>query len=1211
MLSKFSVKKPLTILVSVVAILVLGVISFTRMTTDLLPSMDLPYVAVITSCPGSGPEKVETSVTKPLEQALSTAGGVENITSVSSENSSMVLIQFAQGTNMDSAMIDLNSKITMVTGYFEDSVGAPMLLKINPDLLPIMVASADMDGKDQTELSAFLSEEVIPAFERVEGVASVSATGLTEQKLTVSLNQEKIDALNDRLLEAIDGQLADSQKELENARTELENGKAALEQAEQEQTEKLTDAQAAILSGRRQLEDGIDAVDAAISDANAQKTELSAQKAEAEAAIAQLQASGGQPTEEQLGALAQLEAGIAACDDGIAQAQTQRDSLNAQLSELDRQQADLDAGKSTITQEFTRQSVQLDQAEAELKTAEEQFESARTEAYQKAGLDGVITADTVSALLAAENFSMPAGSIADENGLSIQVKVGDNFADREELENWELFYIETGDIGGITLQDVADIEMAKTSDGSYAKINGNDGIVLSMQKQSTASTAEVSDRIGAVMEELEQKYSGLHLTALSDQGMYIDLVIQSVLQNLLMGGLLAVAILLLFLRDLRPTLLVAVSIPVSLLFALVLMYFSGVTMNIISLAGLALGVGMLVDNSIVVIENIYRLRAEGSPVKSAAIHGGMQVAGAITASTLTTICVFLPIVFTDGISRQLFTDMGLTIAYSLVASLLIALTLVPALSSGLLRHQKERKHRFFDAMVGAYRRALQFCLQRKWAALVPAAALLVLSIFGATVMGTSFIPDMDSYQLMVTMEMPAGTSREDTRAASDTLLEELAAMEDVETVGAMQSTGGSGSMLSMGGSDRSVSLYVLLREDRSRSSGEIAAQIEQLGPQVGAETLSASSGMDMSTMMGSGMDVTITGDDLDTLQQIAGDVAAMMGEIDGITDISDGTEDNTEEIRITVDKNKAMQYGLTVAQVYQSVSEALKTETSATTLSENGTDYPVVIAKDNSITEEALGDLILNGKDGTGAETEIALSEIAEINRAEALPSINRQNQTRTLSVTASVDRDHNIGLAGRELQEKLDNYTLPAGYTVELAGENETINQSLTDLVSMIALAIVLIYLIMVAQFQSLKSPFIVMFTIPLAFTGGLLALWIFGFDLSVISMLGFLVLSGVVVNNGIVFVDYANQLRQAGREKHDALLETGATRIRPILMTAMTTILGLLTLAFGMGQGAEMLQPMAVVVIGGLLYATLLTLFVVPVLYDLFNRKPLKQEE
>ena len=573
-----------------------------------------------------------------------------------------------------------------------------------------------------------------------------------------------------------------------------------------------------------------------------------------------------------------------------------------------------------------------------------------------------------------------------------------------------------------------------------------------------------------------------------------------------MGGALAVIILLLFLRDLKPTLIIAVSIPVSLLFALVLMYFSGVTMNVISLAGLALAseCWWITASSSLRISTV--CRSQGVPARKAAVVGAKQVGGAITASTLTTVCVFLPIVFTEGISRQLFTDMGLTIAYSLVASLIIAMTLVPAMGATVLRKDSSKHHKWFDAFANAYRKGLDFCLSHKWAALVPVAVLLAAAIFGTTVMGLSFMPEMDSSQLMVSLEMPVGTNRADTRAAADTLAEKISALEEVETVGAMQTSGGSGMLSMMGGSDREVSFYVLLDSGRSRTSEEVSREIESFAAETGGEISATGSGMDMSMLTGSGVQIEIKGDDLDTLQSIAGDVAEILRGIEGIDEVSDGMEDASTEYRIIVDKDAAIQKGLTVAQVYSAVSEALTTSVTSTTLTDENEEYSVIIADapEDALTAGYTGRLYLCSDRRRRPGRRFGWGICGGYGGSEPF-CYQPDNQTRTMSVSGTVDRDHNVGLVGREVEKALADYQVPEGYTLEIAGENQTINQSMQDLVSMILLAVVFIYMIMVAQFQSLRSPFIVMFTMPLAFTGGLLALWIFGFDLSVISMLDF----------------------------------------------------------------------------------------------------------
>lgn len=1438
MLSRLSVKRPMTIFICVVLALILGVMSFINMTTDLLPSMDLPYVIAYTTYAGASPEQVEQSVTKALESALATTGGVKNITSVSQENVSIVVLEFEEGTGMDSAMIEMSASLDQIAGSLPEGAGSPVLMKLNPDMLPIMVLAVDSDGMQREALSRFTAETVIPALERVDGVASVTGSGLVESQIRVELDQAKIDALNSKVLRAVSSTLADAEQELKKARRELNDGKKKLE--EQSGTaygqlvaaaQQLSDAkqQAALgstltsaevqalqavlaqydnmvnlrdrynasetdarntltpvkyaelqsLQTRRALlrselqaaQTSLEAAEATLQEIGSSEAALqqdlqnatdsrNAAQAEYEAAraaassrlqddpgwqdlqqqeqakeaeiaalnteIAALQSeleSAPEDQKEQLqnrinekqaertaaeaelasirtaqnayltthdphtvsaaeklsaaeqelaraesrltawqqadeakrqanesiasntaelesntasikevlgaskgsewiaahdevqdgyGSVAELESAISALEPRIPElkkeletARASQKELDAALSQLDKAQTELETGKLELSEQLILATLQLQQAEQALDSAEEEFRQQRDAAYKQAGLDGILTQSMISQMMMAQNFSMPAGYIQSEEGQTA-LKVGEKFQSLEELENWVLFRYDVGEVGEIRLTDIAAVRLADNSEELYAKINGNDGVLLTVQKSSIASTSGACDNLYAAMEKLQERYPGLHLTALSDQGQYIDLVISSVLENLLLGALLAVVILLLFLRDFRPTVIVALSIPVSLLLAVVLMYFSGVTLNIISLSGLALGVGMLVDNSIVAIENIYRLRQLGYNAATAAVHGCRQIAGAITASTLTTVCVFAPILFTGGLTRQLFADMGLTIAYSLGASLLVALTLVPALSGKILTGETAavRPNRLLERMIAGYETLLRRVLRHKLPVLLGAVALLIVSALLAVSMGTAFMPEMDSPQVSVSIEMPQEATTEESRAMCDTVLERILSVEGVSTVGAMESQ-------SLMGGGSSLSIYVLLGEERSESSQQIARRIEEATADLDCTVTANGSTMDMSMMTGgSGIRLAVTGDDMDTLRQTAAGLAECLSGVEGIAAVSDGQEDGSTEVRVTVDKSKAAEYGLTVAQVYQQVAVAIRAETSATTLSVEGNDLPVVVVPDAAglTTRETLPELMITGTKNN-EECEVRLSEIAAIGEGVSPTAINRENQARTITVTAAIAEGSNIGLVSREVEKRLAGYEMPEGYTFALEGENEMISSTMGDLVLMIVLAVVLIYLIMTAQFQSLLSPFIVLFTIPLAFTGGLLALWITGKELSVIAMLGFLMLAGVVVNNGIVFVDYVNQLRLEGMDRTEALVRTGRDRIRPILMTAMTTIFGLFTMALGLGSGGDMLQPLAIVTIGGLAYATLLTLFVVPAIYDIFLKKELKK--
>ena len=1432
MLSRLSVKKPMTIFVAVVLVLILGVMSFINMTTDLLPNMDLPYAIAYTTYIGASPEQVEQSVTKTLEQALATTSGVKNITSVSQENVSIVVLEFEEGTGMDSAMIEMNASLDQISGSLPDGAGSPVLMKINPDMLPIMVLAVDSDDMAREELSQFTSSTVIPALERVDGVASVSGSGLVESQIRVELDQSRIDALNARVLEAVDSSLAEAEKQLKTSRKQVEEGKKKLEEqsgtaysqlvsavlqlesvrdqtsigssvtsaevavlkktleqyeqmvslrdrcTEQEQSakeslstleyarllrlqsrretlrttlrtaqnavtraetalkklgskaaieqdlqnakdardaaQKAYDAAAAaaperlkddagwqaLLAQQTEKQGKIDAIEQELADLRgrldaadeaerlvlqaqitAKEAELAAARSDLEsvkaqqtayivqhdeptaAAAAELEAAVQQVTEAQgrltaweqaeqtltdakknaeqaaaeleentaeiiallgetegkqwvelhdeiqdgYGGKTGLESAINALEPRIpelkkelATAEDSQKELAKALTQLNSALGELETGKMELSQQLILATLQLQQAEQALDSAEEQFRQQRDAAYKAAGLDGILTQSTISQLLMAQNFSMPAGYIQSGEG-QLALKVGNRFADLQELQSWVLFDYSVGEIGAVHLSDIAEVRLADNAEELYAKINGNDGVLLTVQKSSVASTSGACENLYAAMEKLEEKYDGLHLTALSDQGQYIDLVISSVLENLLFGALLAVAVLMLFLRDFRPTVIVALSIPVSLLLAVVLMYFTGVTLNIISLSGLALGVGMLVDNSIVAIENIYRLRQLGYNAATAAVHGCRQIAGAITASTLTTVCVFAPILFTSGLTRQIFADMGLTIAYSLGASLLVALTLVPALSGKILTRDAagEKQNRLIDRMIGGYEKLLGKALRHKAPVLLGAVALLVASALLAVSMGTAFMPEMDSPQVSVSIEMPEDATQSDSREMCDAVLERILTVKGVDTVGAMEGQ----SMMSMGSS---LSIYVLLGDDRSATSQEIAKEIEAACAGLDCTVTANGSTMDMSMMTGSGIQLSVTGDDMDTLRAAATGLAEALSTVEGIASVSDGQEESSTEVRIVVDKAKAVRYNLTVAQVYQQVAAAVLSQTTATYITVENNDLPVVVVPDQSgiTTRETLEELRITGtKDQE--DCEVRLSEIATVTEAASAASIRRENQARTVTVSAQIADGYNIGLVSREVEKLLADYEMPEGCSYIIEGENEMITSTMSDLTLMIVLAVAFIYLIMVAQFQSLLSPFIVLFTIPLAFTGGLLGLWITGKELSVIAMLGFLMLAGVVVNNGIVFVDYVNQLRLEGRERTEALVQTGRDRIRPILMTALTTIFGLVTMALGLGSGGDMLQPLAIVTIGGLAYATLLTLFIVPAVYDIFLKK------
>ena len=568
---------------------------------------------------------------------------------------------------------------------------------------------------------------------------------------------------------------------------------------------------------------------------------------------------------------------------------------------------------------------------------------------------------------------------------------------------------------------------------------------------------------------------------------------------------------------------------------------------------------MLVDNSIVVIENIYRLRGEGYSIRKAAVEGASQVTGAIIASTLTTICVFAPIIFTEGITRQLFVDIALTIAFTLAASLLVALTFVPMMAAGLLKNTKEIRHNFFDKVKEVYGKILAVCLRFKPIVFIAVIVLLGTSVVAAFSRGYSFMDmNMETNQISATISAKEDETLtfDELTEMADEVVEKAMTIDGIETIGAMAG----GSALSMMGSSStdSISMYMILDEESEVSSADVIEQLDELTKDMDCEVTTDTSASDMTSLMGSGLTINVKGNNLDKLQELAGEVAKVVENTEGTVDVDDGLANTTPSFTISVDKEKAAKYGMTVAQVFQLVYGEMASSTSATTISTDVNDYQVYVQSEeqSDVTLDDIKNLTFTYTDREGNETEVELSDIAQFEEGYTLGTINRDAQTRYISVTAGVDDDHNVSLLSNEIQKELDKIDLPEGYSIEMAGEDEMIADAMNQLYLMLLLAVIFIYLVMVAQFQSLLSPFIIMFTIPLAFTGGLFALYFTGNEVSVVAMIGFVMLAGIIVNNGIVMVDFINQLRRGGMEKKDAIIESGKTRLRPILMTALTTI-------------------------------------------------------
>ncbi|MCR4754546.1 MAG: efflux RND transporter permease subunit [Lachnospiraceae bacterium] len=1327
-MSKFSVKKPFTVLVGIIIAIVLGVVSLMKMQLDLLPEISLPYLMVLTTYPGASAEKIETEICEPMEAALGTINGVKNTYSVCNENYGMVELEFQDGTDIDSAMVKVSSAINTIESSLPDDAGTPSIIELSTDMMANVYLAIGMEGMEMDELSQFIKDDIQPQYEKQNGIASVTSRGMVEKTIQVELNQEKVDALNDRILATVDGafakavdqlddakkQLADSkktidknrdklidsqndleeskqdlidgQKELDENKTdyyknlsdyedgkeELEDNKKKMEDAESELKSKKNEANSRLSSASLELEKlqgQIDTARGTLSTLQNAKTDMDNEANDATAAgiaetalgvaagtfggdrgaaetaltdaISTAQSGittyennykaveeGKLAAAEELGSAdAQLKMGKQQLDSADSQLESAQKQLDSAKKQLDKAQDQITDGWESIAdgqdqindgwESLRDGEKQLSDGWDDYNDAVKSYEKQRAEAEKKANADQLLTLDALTGLIYAQNFEMPAGYVDDKLDNSWLVKVGQNYEEVDELKDIVLTNIHN--VGDVKLGDVADITIIDNSMDSYVRLGDKPAVVLSIFKSSTAGTNDVSEVVQATSDELMERFPGLEVVKLVDMGDYINIIVKSVLQSMIIGAVLAIIILAIFLKDVKPTLVVAISIPLSVMTALICMYFSKISLNMLSLSGLALGIGMLVDNSIVVIENIYRLRSKGIAAPRAAVQGTKQVAGAIIASTLTTACVFLPMVYTTGLVNDLMAPMCLTIVYCLLASLLIAMTVAPAASSTVLKNAVEKEHPLYDKIRDAYGKALSFCLRVKIVPIATAIGLLILSVLLVLKMGIVVIPDMTMNQIEATIEYPEDMTKEEAYALTDEAIERMLKIEGLGSIGVM--SGGDEALMVDAMSEnpdnfRTMS-FLMLTEDPDAGDAEIRRIMKDIEDSVADMDIdfkldTAASEMDDLTG-GSGLSITVYGSDLDTLTDITHDIMDMVESIDGFKDVSNGEEDADKILHLNIDKNAAMSKGLNVVQIYQAINEKLKGSKSAVTITVDGIEMDIKVVNElEPLTKENILDYTftteITDDDYDTVTEEHKLGEFAKIEVRDGVTSINRKNQSRYMTVTANVEDGYNVTLLTRQLKPMVDAYKMPGGYSIDMGGEYDSVIQMIKQMALVAGLGLLMVYLVMVAQFQSLLSPFIVLFTVPLAFTGGFLSLLIMRENLSVIAIMGLIVLMGTVVNNGIVFVDYTNQLRKGGLGRHEALIATGKTRMRPILMTALTTILAESNLIIGDDMGTQLGRGMALVIAGGLAYATLMTLFVVPVMYDImFKKQPL----
>ena len=994
-ITSFSIKRPITVFMGILIVLMFGAVSYLKLNIDMLPSFNLPMLMMMTQYSGAGPEEIEDLVTKPLEGVLATVGNVEGINSISGDGTSMLMIEFADGTDMDFASLEMREKIDMVSGMLPSGVGKPMIMKMDPNMMPIMSFALNIEGKGIEELSDFTEKTLKPMIERIDGVASVDIMGDSDNEIKIVVNQDKLAA----------------------------NG---------------------------------------------------------------------------------------------------------------------------------------------------------------------LTMNNITSALKSDNMNMPIGTIV-EGSYDLLVRTTskiDSIADVEDI----LITNREGEV--FKLKDLATIVKGREAKDNYARLNGEDALIFSVQKESTANTVKVSNNVKDEIESMKSEIEGLGSTIVLDQAQFIEFAIDSVKMNAILGAILAVLVIFMFLKDVRSTIIMAVSIPISVVSTFIMVYFAGFTLNMISLGGIALGVGMLVDNSIVVIENIYRLRKEGKDSITAAIEGTKEVAMAISASTLTSICVFLPIVFVEGMASEIFREMAFSVAFSLVSSLAVSFTLVPLLASRLFKEDTEiKENKTFEKIKRFYLVILTWSMNHKKTVMGVLVGIILFGGFIFTKVGLELFPAADQGVVSVKIVTPKGLNINSVNEIALEVVEKMQGIEGIESEAVMVEENGANISVMLK-DKRKVSDKDVAREIRNKVSNTAGAKIEVVAMSGGISTGS------------SPLVIKVSGQDFDKLSEITDEIKRELTKVEGVIDIKSSNEKSSEEIRIIVDKEKAASYGLnnlTIAQAVQGSFRGINIDQ----IGMDDKNYDIVVS--SNISDGASYSDLENITINTMSGGKIPLSDIAKIERGKGYSEIAREDDMRVVTVNAGVD-GISLGDAVKEVKANLASYNLESGYKIQYGGEVEQMVDAFSQMALALIVAILLVYMIMAAQFESLLNPFIIMFTIPLAFVGAIFLLYITGVNIGITALIGFIMLSGIIVNNGIVLIDYINRLKEEGKSTREAILETGPVRLQPILMTALTTIMGLIPMAIGLGEGSELQLPLALTVIGGLTFSTLLTLIVIPVVYAIFDSLSLR---
>lgn len=1017
-ISEISVRRPVTILMVMLIIVILGFVSLSKLPIDLYPNFEIPVAIVSTGYEGVGPQEMESLITQPVEDVLGTVEGIKNISSITSEGRSIVVAEFEFGTNMEFASLNMREKIDLISSALPAGATKPMVLKIDPNALPIMQLTVTGGNLEKTQVFA---EDVLKSrFERIEGVASVAVSGGYEKEVRVQLKEPEMLAY---------------------------------------------------------------------------------------------------------------------------------------------------------------------------------------------GLDLA----SISQILRAENINLPGGTV-DQGTRVLTIRTIGEFTTIEDIKNLPVV-LASGH--KIQLSDVADVSFEYKTLGSINKTNGERSIQLSIQKQSGVNTVQVARRIKAVYEKLQLYHPQYTLQIASDQSIFIEKSIVNVTSSALYGGVLAILVLFIFLRNIRTTFVIGISIPISIIATFILIYYQGITLNLMTLGGLALGIGMLVDNSIVVLENIYRFRQEGYSKYEAAVKGAKEVGMAVTASTLTTLAVFLPITFVQGITSTIFRELALTVSFSLSASLIVSLTLVPMLSAQLLHidaemgaahHGKfkilnwlfDHFDTLFKAIEGRYRRLLAWSLHHKKTVVLSALAIFLVSMASIPFVGAEFFPSLDQGSFTVNIQLPTGSDLEDTDAVTELVESHLATYPEIEAIYSSVGSSNNQFVNRAGANNASINVNLVPYTERQLTTKDLADRVRNFTKNIpGAEIKLSTTEAGFGGMGGSAIQMTVKGFELETLKQIGNDLVRIVKSVEGTREVESSFGTGIEEVAIKINRDKARQYGLTTAQIASALQNTVAGQ-AASQLRIGDTEVDITVIGDEKYQTSI--DQLRQLKIKSPIGIFIPLESLADISTEISPIAINRDDQSQTVTISGQIlGRD--LQSITKDIQAKLDAYSLPDDYVLTFGGQTEEMINAFKDLFLALILAILIVYMVLAAQFESLLHPFTIILSVPLSFSGAFFGLLITGRTLSVPSFIGLIMLAGIVVNNAIVLVDYINTRRHAGEALVEAILTAGPIRLRPIMMTTLTTVLGLTPLALGIGEGSEAQAPLATAVIFGLILSTLLTLVLIPVIYTLFE--------